>query len=269
MSDILPPSASPLLKTLDETGERMAGFEAPFGTIWNPQTCPAELLPWLAWALSVDVWDARWPEQVRRDLIADALPVHMRKGTLGSVRRALSRLGLEVEITEWFEEGGAPYTFRVVARPVVDLIGDRTLPFLSLELREQVTRILETGKPARAHYDLTWLLQLTSRAALGAGGTLRQRSEASGGVAMAPREGGADIVMGGGGVRRVLQPLGDAVAVGRVRAAGAMGAKSGAAAMATRQRAEGAAVGTVSMNAASGMVGLVVSIRSRLNYTGA
>jgi len=61
--------------------------------LWNPQTCPAHLLPWLAWALSVDDWDPEWPEATRRRVIAESVEIHRHKGTVASVRRILRAQG--------------------------------------------------------------------------------------------------------------------------------------------------------------------------------
>lgn len=152
---------------------------APLLTLMDPDTCPEHLLPWLAWAFSVDVWDARWPEEYRRRVVKDAIPLHREKGTRAGCKRALAALGIEADIEEWFEYGGKPYTFRVVAKPTLDLIGDPTLPFLSLELRDQVTRVLKWAKPVRAHFDLAFLLEFTEALAIAAGGTARHRAERS------------------------------------------------------------------------------------------
>jgi len=72
-----------------------------------------DLLPWLAWACSVDIWDDDWPEDTRRRVIADSYSVHSVKGTVGAVKRALAALGAEAELVEWFNQlpPAAPYTF--------------------------------------------------------------------------------------------------------------------------------------------------------------
>jgi phage tail P2-like protein len=72
---------------------RIAGMDVPVDRLWNPATCPAALLPWLAWALSVDEWDDAWPEETKRRVIADSVTVHRVKGTVGAVRRALAAAG--------------------------------------------------------------------------------------------------------------------------------------------------------------------------------
>lgn len=69
--------------------------------LWSPEDCPADLLPWLAWALSVDEWDAAWTDADRRAVVAGSALVHRRKGTIGSIRRALRNAGYgDAEVIE-------------------------------------------------------------------------------------------------------------------------------------------------------------------------
>ncbi|EKQ5242665.1 phage tail protein I [Escherichia coli] len=56
-------------------------------------TCPANLLPWLAWSFSVDRWDDKWPEATKRAVIRDAYFIHCHKGTIGAIRRVVEPLG--------------------------------------------------------------------------------------------------------------------------------------------------------------------------------
>lgn len=104
MSDtLLPPNASPQEVATDLATARIADVPVPLDTLWNPLTCPAPLLPWLAWAASVDEWDPDWPEDRRRETIGLAFYVHRRKGTLASVRATLAAAGLgTATITENF-----------------------------------------------------------------------------------------------------------------------------------------------------------------------
>lgn len=82
-------------------------------TIWNPATCPAVLLPWLAQGVSVDVWSDGWPEATKRAVIAASPMVHRLKGTLGAVRRALAAFDLETRVVEWWQDDSRRGTFRV------------------------------------------------------------------------------------------------------------------------------------------------------------
>lgn len=119
MSDrLLPPSASAAERALEDATARMGELPVAIRDLWNPQTCPAALLPWLAWALSADQWEASWPEPTRRAVIAEALELHRRKGTPWAVERALIVAGApNAQVVEWFDYAGAPgapFHFKVV-----------------------------------------------------------------------------------------------------------------------------------------------------------
>ncbi len=172
---VLKPTATPHDRAIEQAIRKGEPDLAPLLKLMDPDTCPEHLLPWLAWAFSVDVWDVRWPLEYRRRVVKEAIPLHREKGTRAGCKRALAALGIEADIEEWFEYGGRPYTFRVVAKPTLDLIGDPTLPFLNLELRDQVTRVLEWVKPVRAHFDLAFLLAFTGAMPVAAGATARHR----------------------------------------------------------------------------------------------
>ncbi len=113
---LLPPNTTPQERVIAETIARISDVPVPLRTLWNPQKCPANLLPWLAWALSVDEWDANWTEQQKRDTIAASVEVHRKKGTIGAVRKVLEPFGLSNAIQEWWqmEPRGKPYTFRIL-----------------------------------------------------------------------------------------------------------------------------------------------------------
>lgn len=142
-----PPNATPLETALAHTGSAVAGIPVPLATLWNPQTCPAALLPWLAWAVSVDVWDADWPDAVKRNVIARSYDVHRTKGTRGAVAAALEPLGVSLSIVEWFQRvpAGTPHTFtiRVAAGGGVNAT-----------LYRQIVATVDAVKPVRSHYDI-------------------------------------------------------------------------------------------------------------------
>ena len=83
--------------------------------LWNPQTFPVDLLPWLAWGNSVYFWSGDWSEEEKRKAVANAFVIHKSKGTRASLEKAVAPLGFTVQIIEWFEETPtvAPYTFRM------------------------------------------------------------------------------------------------------------------------------------------------------------
>lgn len=112
---LLPANATAQERALCEATARLSGVPLLVRESWNPATCPASLLPWLAWALSVDEWDTTWTEQERRDVIESSLNVHKHKGTPGSISKALAPLGYGVEILEWWQRTppSEPFTFEV------------------------------------------------------------------------------------------------------------------------------------------------------------
>lgn len=110
---ILPSNATPLEIALDlNTAKSLAGLP-PVEHLWSAQKCPLPLLPFLAWALSVDEWDNTWPEHKKRQVVQSSVFVHRHKGTRASMEAALKALDFGSAISEWFEHGGDPYTFRV------------------------------------------------------------------------------------------------------------------------------------------------------------
>lgn len=112
---LLPPNATPLEKALDLLSAQMETIAIDIRKLWNPETCPVDLLPWLAWGNSVDFWSTDWTEAEKRETIANAFAIHKTKGTRAALERAVAPLGFTVNIIEWFEESptAQPYTFRM------------------------------------------------------------------------------------------------------------------------------------------------------------
>jgi phage tail P2-like protein len=117
MSDhLLPANASSQERALSLAIERAGSVPVPVRDAWNPDTCPPQLLGWLAWALSVDEWDGSWTDDQKRAVIKRSVAVHRYKGTIGAVREAIAALGLQAQVQEWFNQipQAAPYTFRLL-----------------------------------------------------------------------------------------------------------------------------------------------------------
>ena len=94
MSDSqLPPNATAAEVAIEAATARVGAVPVEIRTVWHPDVCPAEILPWLAWALSVDNWDPQWPVSTQRAVISAAVEVHRRKGTRAAVVQALSAAG--------------------------------------------------------------------------------------------------------------------------------------------------------------------------------
>lgn len=105
MIDLLPSNADVFERELAALSAELDAIDPiAIETIWDAWRCPAALLPWLAWALSVDVWDDSWAEPVKRQAIADSPDYHRIKGTVQAVTAALALANRPFELTEWFDQ---------------------------------------------------------------------------------------------------------------------------------------------------------------------
>ncbi len=145
MSELLPPSSTPLERALADTVAKVSTLPTPARDLWNPDTCPVELLPWLAWAFSLDDWDVTWTEAQQRAAVKASYSVHRYKGTIGSVKDALQALGLGVQVQEWFNQipAGDPYTYRLLLE--VNQYG------VSLAQLEKIQDVVDNAKNLRSH----------------------------------------------------------------------------------------------------------------------
>ncbi|KAA5603241.1 phage tail protein I [Roseospira marina] len=143
---LLPPNATALERALEDTTARLDAVPAEvIRSLWDPWACPEPLLPWLAWACSVDEWDDAWPEATRRRVIADSYSVHAVKGTVGAVKRALASLGYDTRLVEWPEDDppADPYTFRVEVDVMGHAVTNRTYA--------EIERTARAAKNVRSH----------------------------------------------------------------------------------------------------------------------
>lgn len=145
MSDLLPPNATGAERALSLAIERHAAMPAPLREVWDADTCPAHLLAWLAWALTVDEWDGGWTDAQKRAVIKASLNMHRVKGTIGAVREALGALAYTARVQEWFAQipSGDAYTFRVLLE--VDQVGIAQADMASLQT------VIERTKNLRSH----------------------------------------------------------------------------------------------------------------------
>jgi len=94
MTSVLPPASTPIERTADAVAEqRLARMPAIVTSLWNADTCPAPLLPYLAIALSVDEWNDGWGVDKKRAVIKESRYIHQHKGTPAAIRRALTAIG--------------------------------------------------------------------------------------------------------------------------------------------------------------------------------
>ncbi|EPL6457013.1 phage tail protein I [Providencia rettgeri] len=110
---LLPVGSSPLELAAAESLAQIERVPIPIRILWNPDLCPVHLLPYLAWAFSVDRWDKDWTEKAKRDAVKAAMFIHKHKGTIGALRRVVEPIGTLINVDEWFEDGSEVGTFKL------------------------------------------------------------------------------------------------------------------------------------------------------------
>jgi phage tail P2-like protein len=145
---LLPSSATVQERALEQATARVGAPATPLRELWNVDECPAALLPWLAWAYSLDEWDAAWTVDQQRNAIRQSVAIHRYKGTIGAVKNALAALGYEVQVQEWFNVTPAadPYTFRLLLN--VSQVG------ISQEAMQRIQQVIQSTKNLRSHLEV-------------------------------------------------------------------------------------------------------------------
>lgn len=157
MTTLLPPNATSAERALEQA--MRAGIDlSAVGTLWNPATCPADVLPFLAWGLAISHWDPTWSEAQKRAAVAGAIPFHQIKGTRAAVEEVLARFHPLLSLVEWWEANPRrdPYTFEVRAPAGPDGID---ASFLTTETAEAIIRDVAAAKNARSHFDFVFALE--------------------------------------------------------------------------------------------------------------
>lgn len=142
---LLPANASPLERAAAEALAEIQRVPVPLRKLWNPWDCPTPLLPYLAWAFSVDRWDPNWSEAAKRSVIASSKYVHSKKGTISALRRVVEPLGYLLEVKEWWEED--PPAPRGTFQLRIGVLDTGITDAMYLEL----TRLVDDAKPLTRH----------------------------------------------------------------------------------------------------------------------
>jgi phage tail P2-like protein len=160
VATLLPPNASKLELGLEAAGARVSEVPIPLPQLWHAETCPVELLPWLAWGLSIDTWDPAWSEARKRIETARAIEIQRRKGTPAAVQAVLERFDELLELVEWFEAEPQlePHRFRV-SMPLLTGGGDRATAAFAERLVREIYRV----KPLRSHLEFIQSIAAAAR----------------------------------------------------------------------------------------------------------
>ncbi len=152
MSQLLPLNSTPLERALATACDLGVDPEIIRG-VADSTRCPVDFLPWLAWAMSVEGWDAAETEEQQRALIRQSIPIHKHKGTVGAIRRVLKAVGVTADYKEWTQIPGAvPYSFELIAWANDNRPGEGSI--LSPQLFRRLRALVDATKNERSHYKL-------------------------------------------------------------------------------------------------------------------
>ncbi|MGR3893569.1 phage tail protein I [Pseudomonas sp. 1176_21] len=143
MQSLLPLNSTPLERAVEAAS--VEDLQIALRTLYNPDTCPAHLLYQLAWAWSVDRWDEKWSEAVKRSVIRSAFYIHARKGTIGALRRVVEPFGYLIEVVEWFQTvpEGVPGTFALKVGVSDEGISEETY--------RELSALIDDARPVSRH----------------------------------------------------------------------------------------------------------------------
>lgn len=143
MTSLLPHNSTRLERAIEAASDDVTPI--PIREIYNPDTCPVALLPFLAWECSVDRWDEKWSEVAKRAAIRSSYYIHAHKGTIGALRRVVEPLGYLIDVLEWWQTvpEGVPGTFALKVG-VLDT-------GITEEMYEELTWLIDDARPVSRH----------------------------------------------------------------------------------------------------------------------
>ena len=149
---LLPKNATNLEVNIEEVASRIEEFPAEvILDVWNTEKCPLEIVTWLGWMLSVEIWRLDWPEAIKRKMLRKSIELHLKKGTIRAIELILSCLDIyNYELVEWWETEpkGVPYSFflsiSLEAQSDPELFVSTSYKFLK--------QAIDAVKPVRASY---------------------------------------------------------------------------------------------------------------------
>lgn len=145
--DSLAPINDINLKIFDEMcDERFSQLDLEVLLVNIIDNLPSDALPHLAEQYHVmgnEGWLQCRNDKEKRELIKKSIEVHRYKGTKYALQKIFEMFGLEGDITEWFENGGKPFTFDVDIR--FETKG------LDYELIDKLEALINEYKNVRSH----------------------------------------------------------------------------------------------------------------------
>ena len=172
---LLPINASQLLKDLESSSLKATSLEALNRYVTNPDLAPDNILPWLAFSVSVDDWSDNWPKVIKREMIKNSISLHQIKGTKRAIQKALEIIGVAGEIVEWWELNPrmTPHSFNITAY-LNDNINEYADVIIGLDTQKKLINLIENVKPARSHFNFKLGARFESQISYGVSSKVKQ-----------------------------------------------------------------------------------------------
>lgn len=157
MTTLLPPNATKFEINFEKAFAQVKDVEINIRSFNDPMSAQVQVLPWMAWERSVDVWNKNWSDAQKRQVIKTSLYNHSIKGTVESLELALNSLGFPVIVQEWFNmvPMGKPYTFKLYIKTSQDNV--------SVTDYKELLKVVRAYKNLRSHLvDTTVILESPS-----------------------------------------------------------------------------------------------------------
>ena len=172
---LLPINASELLKDLENSSLKATSLEALNRYVTNPDLAPDNILPWLAFSVSVDDWSDNWPKVIKREMIKNSISLHQIKGTKRAIQKALEIIGVAGEIALWWELNPrmTPHSFNITAY-LNDNINEYADVIIGLDTQKKLINLIENVKPARSHFNFKLGARFESQISYGVSSKVKQ-----------------------------------------------------------------------------------------------
>ncbi|MFJ1230849.1 phage tail protein I [Yersinia proxima] len=123
----------------------------------------SQTLDHLAWQFNADTWRKSWHLPLKRSVIKSIIMNKRQKGTRWAIEDAVSSLGANVTVVEWWETTppGEPHTFAITS--TVNHFAEQVPPG---DMLDDINRRIAAIKPARSHYTFNQAISVSGNVVL-------------------------------------------------------------------------------------------------------
>lgn len=140
-------SLDPHLHAIGKTSDAVAIYA-------NVDALTHQMLDAIALQFDATNWKDSWLRELKVSVLKTIIANKRKVGTMKAVRDAIESFGNNAQIVEWFNETpqGEPHTFKIYL-----LYGGN-----QTEVSEDISRAINLAKPARSHYTIIAIEEITN-----------------------------------------------------------------------------------------------------------